>query len=295
MEFMTMYPKKLLRLIIMSLVIPAGALILPSVALAVPSFARQTGMSCAACHTVPPQLNTFGRYFKLHGYTLGGEKLSGGNDKLSIDKFPPLSAMAILSDTITKTAQPDSQVIGGNAQNNTVAFPDQLSLFYAGAIGTHMGAFSQITYTASDDHFSMDNTDVRYARDSSWGDKPVVWGFTLNNNPAVQDVWNSTPAWGFPFIGSDNAPGPTASPLLAGALAQQVAGLGAYAWLSNSFYGEFTLYRTSQVGSSQPFDSTSAGVISGVAPYWRLAWEHPWAGAGGSQHDLEVGLLGMSA
>ncbi|MGH8401153.1 MAG: cytochrome C, partial [Gammaproteobacteria bacterium] len=153
----------------------------------------------------------------------------------------------------------------------------------------------QITYTASDDHFSMDNTDVRYAQDSTWGDKPVVWGFTLNNNPAVQDVWNSTPAWSFPFIGSDNAPGPTASPLLAGALAQQVAGLGAYAWLNNSFYGEFTLYRTSQVGSSQPFDSTSAGVISGVAPYWRLAWEHPWAGAGGSQHDLEVGLLGMSA
>jgi hypothetical protein len=290
-----MYLKQLVQFAIFSISVTACALIWPSTALAVPSFARQTGMSCAACHTVPPQLNAFGRYFKLHGYTLGAEKLSGGNDKLSIDKFPPLSAMAIMSDTVTKTAQPDSQVANSNAQNGTVAFPQQLSLFYAGAVGTYMGVFSQITYAQPDDHLSMDNTDVRYARDTTWGNSPVVWGFTLNNNPTVQDVWNSTPAWGFPFISSESAPSPSASPILAGTFGQQVAGLGAYAWWNNSIYGELTLYRTSQVGSPQPFDSSSADVISGVAPYWRLAWEHPWAGNGGGQHDLEVGLLGMSA
>ena len=36
---------------------------------AVPSFARQTGYTCAVCHTVFPQLTAFGRNFKLHGYT----------------------------------------------------------------------------------------------------------------------------------------------------------------------------------------------------------------------------------
>ena len=36
---------------------------------AVPSFARQTGLACSACHTVFPELNAFGRAFKLHGYT----------------------------------------------------------------------------------------------------------------------------------------------------------------------------------------------------------------------------------
>jgi len=35
--------------------------------LAVPSFARQTGMACAACHTVFPELTPFGREFKLNG------------------------------------------------------------------------------------------------------------------------------------------------------------------------------------------------------------------------------------
>ncbi|HVC28149.1 MAG TPA: hypothetical protein VNF48_01215, partial [Gammaproteobacteria bacterium] len=50
---------------------------------AVPSFARQTGLACNACHTVAPQLNAFGRYFKLHGYVLGPDKLSGGSQKLS--------------------------------------------------------------------------------------------------------------------------------------------------------------------------------------------------------------------
>src|SRR5690242_4158336 len=84
---------------------------------AVPSFARQTGLACNACHTIAPQLNAFGRFFKLHGYVLGSEKLSGGTSQLSIDKFPPLSAMVILSDTQTSKAQPDSTVPGASAQN----------------------------------------------------------------------------------------------------------------------------------------------------------------------------------
>lgn len=254
---------------------------------AVPSFARQTGLACNACHTVPPQLNAFGRYFKLHGYVLGPDKLSGGSQKLSIDQFPPLSAMIVVSDTVTRSAQPDSQ-------NGSVQFPQQLSIFYAGAIADHMGAFAQVTYEQPADHFSMDNTDIRYARDFSWGDHSMVWGLTLNNNPTVQDVWNSTPAWGFPYISSGVAPTPTAAPLLAGALAQNVAGLGAYAWLDNTWYGEMTAYRSSQTGVDQPYNSSTSEVISGVAPYIRLAWEHPWA-TGDNQSDLEVGTFGLSA
>lgn len=254
---------------------------------AVPSFARQTGLACNACHTVAPQLNAFGRYFKLHGYVLGPSKLSGGSSKLSIDQFPPLSAMMVLSETVTRQAQPDSQ-------NGSVQFPQQLSMFYAGAISEHMGAFSQVTYEQPADHFSIDNTDIRYARDANWSGHTLVWGLTLNNNPTVQDVWNSTPAWGFPFISSAVAPTPTASPLIAGALAQNVAGLGAYAWLNNTWYGELTLYRSSQAGVAQPYNSSTSAVIAGVAPYWRLAWEHPWAADGG-QSDLEIGAFGLSA
>ena len=36
---------------------------------AVPSYSRQTGLPCASCHYAPPELNAFGRKFKLEGYT----------------------------------------------------------------------------------------------------------------------------------------------------------------------------------------------------------------------------------
>ncbi|MBU6469493.1 MAG: cytochrome C, partial [Gammaproteobacteria bacterium] len=206
----------------------ASLLAIAPTAGAVPSFARQTGLACNACHTVAPQLNAFGRYFKLHGYVLGPNKLTGGSNKLSISELPPLSAMAIVSDTLTRRAQPGTQ-------NGSVQFPQQLSVFYAGAISEHMGAFAQMTYEQPGDHFSMDNTDVRYARDVNWNNQTLVWGLTLNNNPTVQDVWNSTPAWGFPYISSAVAPTPSASPLIAGPLAQNVAGVGAYAWLNNTW------------------------------------------------------------
>ena len=47
---------------------------------AVPSFARQTGMTCAACHTVFPELTPFGREFKLNGYVLDNIKQVTGID-----------------------------------------------------------------------------------------------------------------------------------------------------------------------------------------------------------------------
>ena len=51
---------------------------------AVPSFARQTGMACAACHTVFPELTPFGREFKLNGYVLDNIKQVTGIDIGSI-------------------------------------------------------------------------------------------------------------------------------------------------------------------------------------------------------------------
>src|SRR6267154_5167513 len=45
----------------------------PRTACAVPSFARQTGMPCSRCHTLSfgPALTSYGRQFKLNGYTWG--------------------------------------------------------------------------------------------------------------------------------------------------------------------------------------------------------------------------------
>jgi hypothetical protein len=70
--------------------------------LAVPSFARQTGMACAACHTVFPELTPFGREFKLNGYVLDNIRQVTGIDTanrqtLAINSIPPVSAMVQVS------------------------------------------------------------------------------------------------------------------------------------------------------------------------------------------------------
>ena len=52
----------------------AGSVAVAPLAQAVPSFARQTGMACAACHTVFPELTSFGRMFKASGYVLSNLK-----------------------------------------------------------------------------------------------------------------------------------------------------------------------------------------------------------------------------
>src|SRR5579872_4598477 len=85
---------------------------LPKPAVAVPSFARQTGMACAACHTVFPELTPFGREFKLNGYVLDNIRQVTGIDTadrqtLAINSIPPVSAMLQVSYTHTSKALPD--------------------------------------------------------------------------------------------------------------------------------------------------------------------------------------------
>jgi hypothetical protein len=52
------------------LVVALLLMILKPEAHAVPSYSRQTGLPCASCHFAPPELNAFGRKFKLEGYVL---------------------------------------------------------------------------------------------------------------------------------------------------------------------------------------------------------------------------------
>jgi len=259
-------------------------LILPR-AYAVPSFARQTGLSCNVCHSNPPQLTAFGRQFKLNGYVLADTSPTdkvGNNKDLLLSKYIPLSFMVLLSSTSFQANQPSSQ-------NNAAGFPQQLSIFLAGGYASHFGGLAQVTYTHSEDHFGMDNTDLRYASQGKLGGKDWAYGVTLNNNPTVEDVWNSTPAWGFPWISSASGVGSVASPIIQGALGQDVAGIGGYSMWNGHFYTDVTVYRSEHAGSPSPVVGTgSAFNISGVAPYWRMAWQQTWGG-----NYLEVGTYGI--
>ncbi len=261
-------------------------MMLPVTARAVPSFARQTGVDCAGCHTVFLELTPFGRSFKVRGYTMTNVT-QGQSATLQENYYPPVSAMLLVSMTDIAKRQPDTQ-------NGNILLPEALSLFYAGRISDKLGAYAQVTYSEPSDHFTMDNTDIRFADEMS----NLVYGITFNNNPSVQDLWNSTPAWGFPFVSSAVAPSPSGATQIDGTLAQQVAGLGLYGYWNDLLYAEVTLYRSSQVGGNQPPTSPTAGangtadrnVIDGVAPYWRLAVEKNW----GNQ-SLEVGTYGLYA
>lgn len=254
--------------------------LVPGEADAVPSFARQTGLNCATCHTVFPQLTPFGRNFKLHGYTFSSEQSSATN--LQEGSLPPLSAMLTVAYTQLKSAQPDTQ-------NGNVEFPAEFSLFYAGRISDKLGAFIQATYEGAEDNLSMDNADIRIADDGKLGGKNVVYGLTLNNNPTVQDLWNSTPVWGFPYASSGTAPTPAAAARIDGSLGQEVAGLGAYALWNNWVYGELGVYRSAPIGGPQPPDPSAEDVIQNTAPYWRLAVQHDWG-----PHSFEFGTYGMA-
>jgi hypothetical protein len=274
---------------IMTLLMWSVNLIDPPVAQAVPSYARQTGLACSGCHYTPPELNPAGRRFKLLGYVDRADDTKtvhsdSGKSHAAVDLLAslPLSVMFETSYTQTKKAVPDTQ-------NGTFEFPQDVSLFVSGAWTRHVGSFVQVTYDTQDDHFSMDNTDVRYANTKTLSGKDFVYGLNLNNNPTVEDLWNTTPAWGFPWIADDFAPTPNASPIINGNLGQDVAGFGAYAMYDNHLYFDAALYRSGHIGVGQPNPGSDLTYnIRGVAPYWRLAWQQS-----GAKTQFEVGTYGM--
>ena len=254
---------------------------------AVPSFARQTGLSCNVCHSNAPELTAFGRNFKLRGYILAApltpESKVGTTSELELSKNIPISFMLLLSDTTYQNNAPSTQ-------NSSIGFPQQLSIFLAGGFASHFGALAQVTYSHASDHFGMDNTDLRYANQTTLGGKEVDYGITLNNNPTVEDLWNSAPVWGFPYISSSARVNPIASPLIAGALGQDVAGIGGYSMWNHHLYTDVSVYRSEHAGGPTPLDGKNYPYnITGVSPYWRVGWQQNFGA-----NYLFVGTYGIA-
>ncbi len=293
-----------------------AAIALPRASQALPSFARQTGQPCGTCHTDFPGLTPYGRAFKLGGYTAGGGAFrttpfksfaSGGayasanpDDKNDPPKdkgwFPPISMMAVVGFTHTQAPLPPDPA--PFAPNDNVKV-DPASLFYGGAITDHIGAFAQVTYVGASpgglapfDHvWTWDNTDVRYANSAMIGSIPFTYGVTVNNNPTVQDVWNTTPAWGFPYASSTIAPKPSASTIIDGTFAAHVLSLGGYLWIDNKIYLELSAYQTLDWKTQNDLGVNpggAPGLLGNPAPYFRVAFEPNWG-----NHYLMVGAFGM--
>jgi len=257
-----------------ALLLLAIAIILPGpgdVAHAVPAFAVQTGQPCAACHigAFGPQLTPFGRAFKIGGYTQGG----GQGPEI------PIAFTTIASFTHTDSAQPAPPADHFRDNNNFSL--DQVSAYFAGRITPWSGAFIQGTYDGVAHTFNLDNTDIRpLTTVLQLGDKNLRVGISVNNGPTVEDPYNSTYAWSYPFVASALAPTPAAQPAVATALAGNSVGVTAYAWYDQSLYveaggyetqGPTLLHLTGTTLNGAPFGSTT-----GIAPYFRAAYEWNW-------------------
>jgi hypothetical protein len=242
---------------------------------AVPSFARQTGQPCAMCHVggYGPQLTEFGTQFKLSGYTL----------TKGADGTVPLAGMVMTGFTHTRKSQDASALDGhsltGNLEGNDNLTLDQASLFYAGRIVDHLGVFAQVTYDGIARQTAIDNVDLRAASTFLFDGQSLLYGVSLNNNPGVQDPFNTLPAWGYPYISSNVAPGPSAAPILDGAFAQKATGLVAYGLFDNLVYGELGTYRMQSVDTQKFFgvgiNDRDPGALRSPL-YARLALRTAW-------------------
>jgi len=278
-------------------ILVAGLCVLmPVISQASPSFARQTGLECTACHTSFPQLTEFGRQFKINGYTL-----SNGQSTMV-----PLALTLQPSFTNTQKGQ-SGGASPGFSDNNNVALT-QGSVLYAGrlfgpyaenlfgkdgaAIANKIGTFVQISYDGVDHQWLLDDFEFRYVDSARIGDKNLTYGIYTNNTPSLQDPWNSSPSWSFPFSSSSLAPTPAASPLISGNLDAQVIGLGGYISLPNGLYVDIASYSNLGAKTQNRFgiDPTGQSEIDGSAPYWRLAYENNW-----DRSSLEIGTFGLSA
>ena len=263
---------------------------------ALPIFARQTGQSCVACHAGGqfPELTPYGRLLKLNGYTFG-------------ERTVPIAAMGTIDLSKTR-ANTDSSGNPINTKNGLPIF-DAASIFLAGKITDKIGAFAQFTYTNYDHqngdtgqwvgHWGSDNTDFRFV-DRIIGDaNDLIFGATLHNNPTVQDVFNSAPAWSYPYISSTISPVARIPilPIIEGGLAQQVAGIGGYLYWNKTVYAELTAYSTADgiwsflsKGNQEGNMAHPQTYLRGYNPYARVALTRDWG-----PHSIMVGAFGLQA
>jgi hypothetical protein len=207
--------------------------------------------------------------------------------------FPPVAVMLIAGYTRTQAPDPGwaTGVNHWNANDNVGLA--QASLFAGGAMSDNIGVFAQLTYgfpgiDAPTGSWGWDNIDVRYAGTGQVGGVDVLYGITAHNNPTVQDVWNTAPAWAVPYFTTQlGFTGPSAAPIIDGAYEHTVGGVGSYLFINDMLYLEATGYKTLSVGAQTRLGANPLGTpgqIAGVAPYGRVALEQRFG-----DHNLMIG------
>lgn len=260
------------------LIILSFSVITPAHAL--PSFARQTGESCSACHiqTLGTNLTPRGRDFKLKGYTQSNNAASW---KL------PLSMTVGGGGNFDLADHPANSLFSRSNDGKDIGSVNG-SVFYAGKIYDHLGAYIQGTgsYNSLSDNAvgSLNKVDLRFANQVDLAGHHVDYGISVNNEPGVQDLWNTNAVWGGSIFSGFT--------LSSRKLSGRVVGASLYTMINNFLYIEAGGY------TSLPLDvqrgigraNFAGDQIDGGAPYWRIALQHNWNG-----HYMALGHFGLRA
>ena len=256
---------------------------------AVPSFARQTGLACSSCHTVFPELTSFGRAFKLHGYTAQGDegaRRSGDRPGASVEDQPDLPPVG----HVAAVDHPHRREAAGYTERQR-----RVSATAQPLLGRRDHAA----------HWDLHASDVRQPRWHIWSRQ--------HRHPLCQrhaDRREGTRLRPHAEQQPDGGGSVAHHPRLAVAVCQR--GLGAdaggrgvdrrpvgdnrwpgsaaYGLWNKHLYGAVAVYRSRTSAAQQPPSSISDDTIRDVAPYWRLAWQQNFG-----VNYLEVGTFGMFA
>jgi hypothetical protein len=267
-------------------------------------FARQVQQNCVACHVGGqyPELTPYGRYFKLSGYTQGVGREAKDGVPIPIAFSLQMGMNRMRNNTADgNPAAPAGTEI--DARNGRFSL-DQASVYFGGRITDNLGLFAQYTFAwdQGNNHsgtFGADNVDLRYADHLVSDTRDVIWGVSLNNNPGLTDVFNTIPAWSYPYqySASGSATAPPIQTALEGAYGGGTArGLNGYVYLDKAWYAELGLYQknpnwtkllTYTSDTETPSHNGSVD-LKGVNPYVRLAYTHEFGPS-----NLMLGAFGM--
>lgn len=230
--------------------------------------------------------------FKLGAYSMASDKWEG---KPLAERIPVSGALIASRTSTTNTTAGGTSPEEFPKDRKTIA--QLAAAYFGGRITENSGALVQYNWDGVERRWGTEMFDARYGNSLSLANKELAWGVTLNNNPTVSDIYNSTSAWGFPHT-ETAAPAMPAATLVDMTLASKVAGVGLYGLWDDLVYGELANYRTARRGAFRPLswgqpwrsEELAGSVVKGNAPYWRLALQNQIG-----PHFASVGAYGMVA
>ena len=236
-----------------------------------------------------PQLTPWGRFFKLSGYTAGRSVF---NQKEGIHL--PVGVLGQAGATWAADSK--------NLQGETV-IPDSgvpEPYLFGAEVGTKLTNFLGVFY-----EYEVFNTfqgwkgvtgpaDIRAVHFFHVNGTEILAGIDVNNNPTIQDVWNSVPSWGYPFYVSPQSVGARTSPLIT-KLGSEAAGVGGYALINRHLYVEGSAYRVGNnffrwLTGGTNFTFGGLEYLNGYNPYWRAYWQDEKG-----PHSWMLGTFGLHA